>query len=180
MQSPFHSLLLRSKYINWAFLSLRTFPPVHAKILFHRLNIYFPRGPCLMCIQATGDQSISASFKCLSCPTFIPPAYTHPLTPSRHPAQAVCTLRGRENEDSTSCGTSRPTTRGQWPAVPRLGFARSSAWARSACRTRCRCSAVTPGVFWTPPEQAVHLVPLWEGPALPPVSAGFLWGIIEV
>lgn len=81
MQSPFHSLLLRSKYINWAFLSLRTFPPVHAKILFHRLNIYFPRGPCLMCIQATGDQSISASFEFLSCPTFIPPSYTPPQPP---------------------------------------------------------------------------------------------------
>ena len=146
------------------------------------LTSIFPEGPvwCASKLQETNQFQPVSSF--YPAPHLSPPPThrPHPPTTSRHPAQAVCTLRGRENEDSTSCGTSRPTTPGQWPAVPQPGFARSSAWARSACRTRCRCSAVTPGVFWTPPEQSVHLVPLWEGPALPPVSAGFLWGIIKV
>lgn len=108
------------------------------------------------------------------------------------PSQSPCTLpppltcpgcvhtQGREREDGTSCETSHPAAPRQWPAARRPGFARSSAWARSACRTLCRCSAETPEAAWTPPERSVHPVPPWEGPALPPVSAGFLWGNYKI
>ena len=86
----------------------------------------------------------------------------------------------REKEDGTSCETSHPAAPRQWPAARRPGFARASAWARSACRTLCRCSAETPEAAWTPPERSAHPVPPWEGPALPPVSAGFLWGNYKI
>lgn len=93
----------------------------------------------------------------------------------------TCGLRSRAHkaEVGTSCGTSHPAAPGQWPGVPQPDFARSSALAHNVCRIRCKYSAEIPGAFWILLEQFVHLAPLWEGLALPPVSEGFPWGIVE-
>lgn len=145
--------------------------PVHPEILFDGFNIHFPRRPCLICIQVIGNKSLWIS------QDFI--LGTTPRPKPGHTAWAAST-RGQRSEDSTSCGTSRPAAPGQWPGAPPPGSARSSASARSACRIRCKYSAGTPVVSWTPPGQFVHPAPLWEGLALPPVSEGFPWGIIQV
>lgn len=148
------------------FLSFKNFKNIHPETLLDGLNnTHFPQRALCDTHPSHRKQFIP------SVPSSLPPA-----SAPRHTVRT----QGRKSGNSTSCGTSHPATPGQWPLAPRPDFARSLALARSACRTQCKYSAGTRGVFWTLPEQSSHPVPLWEGLGPPPASEGFPWEIKKV